>query len=141
MTGITAHLTGRLGRDAEHRLVKGGALPMTALAVAVTERAKDATTWCRVVTFGDLAEATRTWLKGETVTVEGKLELQRWTTSEGAERSGLSLVAISARLGSHRPTIGTPKPAGPKRRPKPKATTHRTAGIDPDLNDDIADLM
>jgi single stranded DNA-binding protein len=141
MTGITAHLIGRLGRDAEHRMVKAGTLPMTTLAVAVIEHGKDATTWCRTVCFGKLAEATRAWLKGDTVTVEGRLELQRWTAGDGSERSGLSVVATSARLGSHRPAGPAPKPAKAKRQGR-RGLVEKRAPVAPDadLNDDVPEL-
>jgi single-stranded DNA-binding protein len=56
---IEVALVGRLGRDPEHRMVKGGELAMVSFSAAVEERqqAVDApTTWIRVVVFGDLAE-------------------------------------------------------------------------------------
>jgi single-stranded DNA-binding protein len=138
VNGIEAAFHGRLGRDAEFKLVKGGTLPLTTLVVAVTAQGQDKATWIRTVCFGDLAEQVRDLPKGEIVTVEGRLTLDHWTAGDGSERSGLSVVAQVARRGYHKRTDVKPKVT----KPKPAKIQGRRAGApDPDLNDDIPDLV
>ena len=96
---IEAAFTARLGRDAELRNVKGGTLAMLSFSVAVEDRAtttdgEGEAHWVRVVRFGPDAETLAPRLtKGERVYVEGRLKLDHWTGQDGAERTGLGVVA------------------------------------------------
>jgi single stranded DNA-binding protein len=87
MSGIEACFTGRLGRDAELRHVKGGELPLLTFSCVVDQQhqTEDApATWVRVATFGDLAEQMAERLvKGVRVYVEGKLSADIWQPERG----------------------------------------------------------
>jgi single stranded DNA-binding protein len=137
VNGIEAAFHGRLGKDPEFRMVKGGALALTTLAVAVSIQGKEDAQWIRTVCFGELAEQVKDWTKGEIVTVEGRLSLDHWTAGDGTQRSGLSVVAQIARRGYHKRTEPKPKVSKPK--PQAKNMAGR-GGVDPDLNDSIGDL-
>ena len=122
MFGIEAALEGRLGRDPELKMVKGGTMPMVTLAVAVDEAPpkpgeEQRSTWVNCKLFGDKAAAAAEALaKGDRVYVEGKLTLDRWTTQAGEERSGLSMVANVAqplgKIGQRRPKSDRPHRQG-----------------------------
>ena len=95
MKGIDAAFTARLGRDAERRATKAGQ-PMAVLTVAVDEgegEAGPATTWAKVLAFGDQAETAAELTKGAEVYVEGRLRLEHWMDKEGAARIGLTVLA------------------------------------------------
>ena len=112
-TGIEAAFSGRLGGDAELKMVKGGTLPMIAFPIAVdTKDDSEPTTWCRVVRFGPEAEdLAHRLMKGTRAYVEGKLKLDRWIAQDGTERSGLSVTASTIQpLGQ----IGKRKPRKPR---------------------------
>jgi single-strand DNA-binding protein len=99
MFGIEAACTGRLGRDPELRMVKGGTMPMVTIVVAVDEAPPkegqdQKSTWVSVMLFGEKATAAaETLLKGDRCYVEGKLSLDSWTGKDGEARSGLSVLA------------------------------------------------
>jgi len=112
MFGIEAALEGRLGRDPEMKMVKGGTMAMVSLAIAVDEFTKTGeqpkSTWVNVKLFGDKATAAAENLaKGDRCYVEGKLSLDSWTGKDGQERHGLSMLANVAqplgKIGQRRP--------------------------------------
>ncbi len=98
MTGIIVAFEGRLGQDAELTFARNGN-PMASFSCAVeTAPAKDGKAsvgeWIRVVVFGDGAETLVPQLgKGDLAYIEGRLSLNRWTGTDGKERSGLNVVA------------------------------------------------
>lgn len=93
MNGIKAAFTGRLGRDPEIRTTRAGK-PWLRCSVAVDDEKADEPQWCSVAYFGEDAEQIHERLsKGAEVYAEGYLKLNRWTTRDGEERSGLNLVA------------------------------------------------
>ena len=76
MRGIQAAFTGKLGQDAELKTSKSGN-PWLSLHVAVDGASEEATTWIRVVVFGEMATELHPALKkGAEVYVEGKLRLE-----------------------------------------------------------------
>jgi single-stranded DNA-binding protein len=89
-------LYGRLGKDAQPIATRSGK-PMTAasLAVDVSPRDAEATAWVRVIAFGKLADRLAGHLKGESVSVSGRMELTHWTGDDGAERESWQLIADS----------------------------------------------
>jgi single stranded DNA-binding protein len=98
VTGIEACFVGRLGRDAEFRMVKGGSMPMLACTVAVDQQHQgedNPATWVRCVAFNDLAEQMADRLvKGVRVYVEGRLEVSLWQPDDGrAPRVNIQVVA------------------------------------------------
>jgi single-strand DNA-binding protein len=113
MFGIETAFTGRLGRDPDLKMVKGGTMPMVTLAVAVDEappkEGQDAkSTWVNTKLFGDKAQAAAdTLVKGDRVYCEGRLSLDEWTAGDGTQRHGLSCLASVAqplgKIGNRRP--------------------------------------
>ena len=87
MNGIEACFVGRLGRDAELRMVKGGTMPMVSFSAAVEEKVQtdDApAVWVRCVAFNDLAEQMAERLvKGTRCYVEGRLSVDLWQPDDG----------------------------------------------------------
>jgi single-strand DNA-binding protein len=72
--------------------------------VAVDGASEEATTWVRVVVFGEWATELHPVLKkGAEVYVEGKLRLESWAGKDGRERTGLSVagsrVEVLGRIG------------------------------------------
>jgi single stranded DNA-binding protein len=111
MTGIECAFTGRLARDAEYRMVKGGELPMVRFTAVVDQQHQgedNPTVWIRVATFGDLAEQMADRLvKGVRVYVEGRLEAGIWNPESGPPRLNLKVTATTmtpmAQIGRQRP--------------------------------------
>jgi single-strand DNA-binding protein len=98
MTGIEACFTGRLGKDAELRMVKAGTMPMVSFSAAVEEKVQSddaSATWVRVVVFNDLAEQMAERLvKGTRVYVEGRLTAELWQPDDGRQaRVNIQVIA------------------------------------------------
>jgi single-stranded DNA-binding protein len=98
MRGIECAFTGRLGREAERRLVKSGKLPMVIFSAAIDEQQQAADTPAhrvRVVLCGGKAEELAPRLtKGIKVYVEGRLTTEFRQPSDGrAARINLQVVA------------------------------------------------
>jgi single-strand DNA-binding protein len=99
MNGIHSGFSGRLGADPERRFTKTGKA-MLQFSVAVDQntfeaedRAAPETMWVRVTAWEPTEELEGKLKKGALVYCEGRLELDRWTAKDGAERSGLSMSA------------------------------------------------
>ncbi|MGI8425195.1 MAG: single-stranded DNA-binding protein [Actinomycetota bacterium] len=90
MRGIHAALEGRLGQDVELRRSESGK-DWARLSVGVGEG--DHVTWVSVSVFEEKARALEGLVKGTEVYAEGRLSLNAWTGRDGAERTGLSVVA------------------------------------------------
>ena len=57
---------------------------------------KDKTSWIKVTCFNKTADLAEKYLqKGDRVGVSGSLDQEKWTDSEGAQRSGYKLLANS----------------------------------------------
>ena len=115
---------------------------MVVLSVAVDEGEGEAgpaaTTWTKVLAFGDQAETAAELTKGAEVYVEGRLRFEHWTDKEGAARTGLTvlarLVQPVGRIGRRRPATARP---GPPQHPQ---MMHRPPIPDDDdvpFNDDL----
>ena len=84
MNGIEACFAGRLGRDAELRMVKSGTMPFLSFTAAVDQQHQtedSPPTWVRVALFGERAEQMA--VKGTKVYVERKLEASIWQPENG----------------------------------------------------------
>jgi single-strand DNA-binding protein len=102
---MTAHveLHGHLCRDPERRM--SNIRPMTsALLVVQLGRGEDVPEWFALAAFGRLGEALSKHVKGDAVSVSGKLTKASWKTRDGAERAGFSVLLDG--IGSVR-TVGT----------------------------------
>jgi single-strand DNA-binding protein len=87
-------LMGFTGRAPELRRTQGGK-PVTTFSVATTERYRDQssgqwvdgkTEWMNIVVWGEQAErAAREIVKGDLVSVEGKLRTRKWTDDQGID--------------------------------------------------------
>ncbi len=103
-------LIGNLGRDAEMRYTPSGA-PVTEFRLAVnrSRRGQDGqwiqeTDWYRVVCWNRLAEFADQYLKrGMRVYVDGRLQLRRYSGTDGQERTVVEVVARDIIMLSARP--------------------------------------
>lgn len=124
-----AQVIGNLGRDAETRYTKSGAMNVS-FSVASSRRFTDATntlqertTWFRVTAWGKLAETLDrlaqdgSLAKGQRVFVAGRLEQDEYTGNDGQRRTSLEIAADDVLLmggrgdGSER--AGAPADSGP----------------------------
>lgn len=126
---MTAHLAawGRLVADPEQRTTRAGKPWATArLAVAVPapsgadESDEAQTLWLSIAAFGKPGESLARHIKGECVSVSGRLQMKPYTARNGARREGWSIVVDSV-IGPR-----TPRARGGGRR-KPD---NRTSGPD-----------
>lgn len=113
-------LIGNLTRDPEVRTIAGGTT-VAEIRLAVSDNYKDKegkqverTCFTEVVVWGKQAEACQQFLKkGAPVMVEGKLQLDQWTTEQGDKRSKLRIRAGRIQfLG--RPTAKTERASSPE---------------------------
>lgn len=80
-------LVGRLTRDPETRQTIDGNLVAT-FTLAVDRGTNGDADFIRIVAFRKLAELVHTYLqKGRMVLVEGKLRINKWTSSDGSTRT------------------------------------------------------
>jgi single-stranded DNA-binding protein len=114
MRGIETAFWGTLGRDPELKTSKGGkafATMNVAVTIGQTEDGKPLDQWLRVV-FDETAERIAgSCHKQDRVYCEGALTLESWTAKDGAERTGLKVVAFKcekvAAIGKNRPRRDT----------------------------------
>ena len=66
-----------------------------AAEVGGAEDGKPETVWLGVIAFGSAAEDLLRCRKGELCSVGGRLQMNRWTDDQGAERERLQVVAAS----------------------------------------------
>jgi len=103
-------LMGNLTRDPETRTVTGGQ-SVAELGIAVNDNYKDKdgklvekSCFADVVVWGKQAESCQQYLKkGAPVLVEGKLQLDQWTTEAGEKRSKLRVKAMRVQFLSKAP--------------------------------------
>lgn len=114
-------LIGNLTRDPETRSVTGGQI-VADLGIAVNDSYKDKdgkqvekACFVDIVVWGKQAESCKQYLKkGSPVLVEGKLQLDQWTTESGDKRSKLRVKAMRVQFLNKAPGAeATPKPRIP----------------------------
>jgi single-strand DNA-binding protein len=92
---------GRLGADPVQRQSQSGNPWATAsLAVQIGEGDDAPPQWFQLVAFGRVAETLARHVKGDLVSVAGRLQLNRWRDREGTDHERLQIVAdavLSAR--------------------------------------------
>jgi single-stranded DNA-binding protein len=88
--GINCSFHGFLVADAERRTSAAG---RTWVRLRVGVGRAEAVQWTRVVALGETVDAASTLKRGDRVYVEGRLSLDKWRRSDGAEKYGLSIVA------------------------------------------------
>ncbi len=120
MDGLISCAIVRLTRDPEKRYTQAGKALLNLNGVVVDAKAEEGKdTWLKVTVFGDKAESLADQVqKGAECYVEGRLKLAKWQSREGAERSGLELLAW--RVDPPRPD----RPSGPAA-PAAPAQQHR----------------
>lgn len=115
-------ILGTVGRDPE--LKDAGTTKVCTFLVAVNERQKkggewiDSVEWFSIVAFGKIAENAAKYLaKGSTAYVEGRLQTDKWTAKDGAEKTAVKVIAENVQfLGEPKakkepPRLGGPRPA------------------------------
>ena len=97
-------IVGNAGADATLRYLPDGT-PVVNLSIAVNHRIndKDVTQWVKVVCWRGLTEAAKHVVKGQTVTVDGRVEIEQWVDNGGNARADLKLIAQSFRFVGGRP--------------------------------------
>ena len=93
-------IIGRLGRDPEMRYTPSGK-PVTTFSVATSRswntsdgERRSKTEWFNVVTWGNLAEICKQYLiKGQQVSIEGRLQTRQWGDNEGQRHTATEIVA------------------------------------------------
>lgn len=93
-------LIGRLGKDPELRTAAHAGTPWTVLSVATNRVRREGDAWIeeadwhQVKVFGREAEyAARNLKKGSLVGIEGALQYERWTSSDGQKHHSARIVA------------------------------------------------
>lgn len=95
----TTEIMGHLGRDPETRHTNSGS-PVTSFSIAVSNDYKNKSgewvekdaTWYNCQLWGSLGEQfAERFSKGSLVMVRGKIDLRKYTTQSGEERSSLDL--------------------------------------------------
>lgn len=90
----TAQLAGRLGRQPELAYsAEGMAYCTLRLAVTVPRKGENDTLWMDVKCFGKTAERAAELPKGAAVSVEGRLDVERWRDPQGEGRSKTVVMA------------------------------------------------
>jgi single-stranded DNA-binding protein len=88
--GINCSFYGFLVADAERRSSAAG---RTWVRLRVAVGRAEAAQRARVVALGETVDAASTLKRGDRIYVEGRLTLDKWRHSNGAEKYGLSIVA------------------------------------------------
>lgn len=81
-------IVGRVGQDPEMKYFESGSVKTT-MSIAVNRRQKDQekTDWFRIELWGRNAEIAGEYVrKGSLIGIEGKLEFNHWTDSDGNKR-------------------------------------------------------
>jgi len=91
----TVVLTGRLTRDPERKTTSGG-MTVVNFTLAVDDWISNAkaTHFIDCTMFGKRADAMANYVvKGQSITIQGKLRQETWEAKEGGKRSKLSVLA------------------------------------------------
>lgn len=103
MSTITALLTGTLAQVPVSRTTaKGGTMATSSVATQASNDGKPV--YIGVMAFGDLADELSQLVKGDAVSVRGRMELSRWTTPEGEQRDRWQVIADSLLAGPEKPS-------------------------------------
>jgi single-stranded DNA-binding protein len=113
---------GFLAADAEPRTSQAGK-PWVRLSVGVGK--DDAVQWVQVAVFGKAAETATNLKKGDRCYIEGSIKINYWTSSQGADRHGLSVAAFKCEQ-THR--IGRNKPDRKKKNGEAEPAPARELG-------------
>ncbi|MGH8589436.1 MAG: single-stranded DNA-binding protein [Gammaproteobacteria bacterium] len=104
----TIQIYGRLGRAPEQRTTAAGKAMVTASVVVDLGRDGEMPEWFSLAAFGTVGEGLARHVKGDMISVSGRLTKSAWTGRDGVERSGFSvLVDFIASARTVRP--GKPK--------------------------------
>jgi single-stranded DNA-binding protein len=94
---IEAAFFGTLTRDAESKTSNAGKPYLRIIGLRIGEG--DKAQWASVTAFDkDAIATTDKFVKGAAVYVEGRLTLDKWKTTDGEDRSGLSVMSWHCRL-------------------------------------------
>lgn len=99
MAGVN-HCTfiGNAGRDPETRQTQGGK-SVCNFSIGVTERKGDDTLWVNVVCWDKLADVVQKYVtKGKQVYVSGRLQIRKYTTKDGEEKTATEVVASTVQF-------------------------------------------
>jgi len=90
---INAMVTGRLGADPEVKHTQDGTAILKLSIASNSSKGKDEPpTWVRASLFGDRGKKLAEFLhKGDRVAVCGTVELRKWKTNDGEERTDLEM--------------------------------------------------
>lgn len=109
MSAIVALVTGTLAQVPVSRTTaKGGTMATGSLAVTTSNNEKPV--YIGLLAFNDLAETLLQLDKGDAVSVRGRMELNRWVSSEGEAKERWQLVADALLPGPGKPTRARPAP-------------------------------
>jgi single-stranded DNA-binding protein len=131
MTGLWAMAAGTLARDPEQCSSAKG---KTFVVATVRVGSGDKATFVNVIAFNEAAERLLQLRKGIAVSVAGRLELKTWTSKDGGERSGLSVVASEIAAARPCPRVRDAAPRRARSTPRPSFSS------DPLPDDPVGDL-
>lgn len=132
-------LIGNLGRDPEIRYLPSGEA-VASFSIATTEQWKDKsgtrqerTDWHRIEFVGRTAEICGEYLKkGAPVYIEGRMQYDKWTDKEGAEKVAVKVKGDRMQMlgngGNHAPTDEPSRDGDARSTSLPQATVARTVG-------------
>ena len=120
------NIIGRLTRDPEQVTTNGGT-DICNLRIAVDKRGEGAV-FVDVKTFGRQAQTARQYLaKGRQVGIEGRLELDEWTTDGGERRSRLYVIAGNVQFLGAKPSTDSQGPSHLQAAPEQGPSEHSVA--------------
>ncbi len=122
---------GRLGQDPRSINTKSGKPMVTAsIATSIGEQ-DDPPLWIGVVAFGRVAEDLERHSKGDLISVSGRVQMSRWTSSAGEKREQMQIVADSV------VSSRTVRPSGGRPRADEERQDRRAQGSQRELDDEI----
>ncbi len=137
-------LMGNLTRDPDLRYTPNGQA-VADFRLAVNRRSRtaegerrDSTTFVDVTAWGRQAEIINEYFtKGRPIFLEGRLQLDEWTSSDGQRRSKLKVVLdrfefITPREGSHEPRAASSEPQATSREPEPPSSQPEAPSSQPE---------
>jgi len=141
MSGINkAIILGNLGKDPEVRYTQSGSA-VASFSIATSETWKDKNTgdkqekteWHNITAFGKLAEIIGQYLhKGSKVYIEGKLQTDKYTDSNGVEKYSTKIIANQMQMLDSRDSQQAPQQNAQQQQ---KQTDHPPQFQDDDLSD------
>lgn len=114
-------IMGNLGKDPKIVYSNNGTKVAT-FSVATSYRKKDAsgntvdnTTWHPIITFGKIADIVEQYIKqGDSVFIEGRLDIRQYTDKDGNKRSSTQIVAETLQMlsSNHKQNAARPVMSG-----------------------------